>query len=254
MVEAFINRTRNTFVPILNWIDIAGTMNQFLSGSNVNFQIIVDNDSNVNIEDVLLYPLVDVTPESVIITSTCSCTTNSNVCLLRPIVYTNGSSSFEFLDIFNEINVGYTPLVGFFSSNIDWWYNKVYIDEIRATYATMTITEFPPDIKPLNTSIPTQFDSSTLYVINQAFLETSVISDNRYDFYYQQCAPTSCSYTISKRRSIIVATLLLVSVCGGLNRGLRLVVPLIGNLVLVIIEKWRNWKIVRGECIVQLLI
>ncbi|CAF3996651.1 unnamed protein product [Rotaria sp. Silwood1] len=254
IVEAFINRTRNTFVPILNWVDMAGTINQFLSGSNVNFQILVDNDGNVNIEDVLLYPLVDIYPESVIITSACSCTTDYNACLLRPIVYINGSSFFEFQNIFYEIYVGCTPLVGFYSSNIDWWYNKIYIEEIRATYASMIITEFPPYIKPLNISIRTQFDSTTLDVISQAFLETSVISDNCYDFYYQRCAPLSCSYTISKRRGIIVATLLFISVCGGLNRGLRIVVPLIGKLLLVLIKKWRNRKIVRGEYIMQLLI
>ncbi|CAF3620192.1 unnamed protein product [Rotaria sp. Silwood1] len=251
VAEEFINGTRNSFVPILNWINIAGTINQFLSGSNVNFQITVDNDSNVNIEDVLLCQLADITPEGVILTALCSCTINSNICLLRPILYTNGSNFFEFLDIFYEVFVGCTPLVGFFSSGTDWWYNKVYIENIRATYASMIISEFPPDIKPLNTSIPTRFDGNTLDLINQAFLETSVISDNRYGLYYQQCAPLSCSYTIFKRRTIIVAILLLVSVCSGLNQGLRLVVPLIGKLVLVIIGKWRNRKTVRGECIVQ---
>ncbi|CAF4581726.1 unnamed protein product [Rotaria sp. Silwood1] len=123
-------------------------------------------------------------------------------------------------------------------------------EEVKS-FRNMIISEFPPDIKPLNTSIPTRFDGNTLDLINQAFLETSVISDNRYGLYYQQCAPLSCSYTIFKRRSIIVAILLLVSVCSGLNQGLRLVVPLIGKLVLVIIGKWRNRETVRGECIVQ---
>ncbi|CAF4185313.1 unnamed protein product [Rotaria sp. Silwood2] len=251
VAEAFIHETRNNFVRILNWIDIAGTINQFLSGTNVNFQVTMGNDDKVNIEDVLLYPLAQITAEGIQVTEPCSCTTNYDVCLLRSVLFTNGSSFFEFLEVSYEIFVGCTPLIGFFSSLTDWWYNKIHIENIRATYAGIIIPEFPPDIKPLNTSIPTRFADSTLDLINQMFLEASIISNDRYALYYSQCAPLSCSYTIFERRNIIIAILLLVSVCSGLNRGLRLVVPLIGKLILVIFEKWRHRRIVRGECIVQ---
>ncbi|CAF2745892.1 unnamed protein product [Rotaria sp. Silwood2] len=251
LAKSFINKTCNDFLRILNWIDIAGSLNRFLTGTNFNFKITVSNDTKVNIEDVSLVADAEITHTWIFMTTLCSCIKDATLCFVKSLIYLNGSNFADFLQVFDELDVGCMPLMSFFHSTVTWWYNKTYFENIQATYASIINTQFPTTIKPLNSSILTQFNQTASELVNAMFVEMSFISDQRYDLFYSECAPISCSYTEYGRRNIVAAVLLLISVCGGLNRGLRLLVPLIGKLILILIKKWRNRNIVDGKCIMQ---
>ncbi|CAF4843633.1 unnamed protein product [Rotaria sp. Silwood1] len=143
LAKSFINKTRNNFARILNWIDIAGSLNRFLTGTNFNFKITVSNDTKVNIEDVSLVANAEITHTSIFMTTPCSCINDAAFCFVKSLIYVNGSNFIDFLQVFDELDIG---------------------------------------------------------------------------------------------------------LCGGLNRRLRLLVPLIGNLILILIKKWRNRNIVDDHC------
>jgi hypothetical protein len=75
------------------------------------------------------------------------------------------------------------------------------------------------------------------------FLETWISNDTHFDQFYSQCAPTSCSYTTRQRRDLLVVLLLLISICGGLNRILRILVQGFGQLIFFLIDWWQNRNI-----------
>ncbi|CAF2844404.1 unnamed protein product [Rotaria sp. Silwood2] len=77
--------------------------------------------------------------------------------------------------------------------------------------------------------------------------QKEIVNETHFDLFYDQCAPATCSYRITKRRNIIVAILLLMSICGGLNRGLQILLPLICKIVFFCIDKWKTRKVVRGK-------
>ncbi|CAF2682613.1 unnamed protein product [Rotaria sp. Silwood2] len=249
LANAFINKTRNIYARILKWVDIAGIINRFLTATNVNYQITVTNDNQVNINDVQIIGKASITHTSVGSNDPCSCARDIHECVLRPILYTNGSSVFDFVQVFYEIRIGCMPSIGFSMSEIVWWYNKTYMENIRATYAiVINNSQLSPQLESLDSSLPTRFHDNYLTVLLDAmFIEESFISNQRYDLFFEQCVPISCSYTMVRRRNILFAILLLVSVCSGLNRGLRLSVPLISKSVLLCRRKWKNRNSIHGK-------
>ncbi|CAF3327622.1 unnamed protein product [Rotaria sp. Silwood2] len=247
VTTSFISETHHNFGEMLNVANITGRINQFVTGANLNCQIKMNNDSTISINDVLLYPYAVITHTSFLFGAQCSCGTMRQ-CLIRPIVYTNGSDLFDFVQVFQDICVGCIPLLGFLASGINWWYDRDYLENIQATYAILIDSRPPPILKPLNQSVPTRFyNKFSSDLLNEMLLENVTISDQHFDVYYSECAPISCSYTINGVRNITSAVLLFISVCGGLNQGLRIVVPWIGMLIFILIEKWRNRKTARGK-------
>ncbi|CAF1003549.1 unnamed protein product [Rotaria sp. Silwood1] len=156
LANAFINKTRNIYVRTLKWVDIAGIINRFLTATNVNYQITVTNDNQVNINDVQIIGKASITHTSAGSSDPCSCARDIHECVLRPILYTNGSSVFDFVQVFYEIRIGCMPSIGFSMSEIVWWYNKTYMENIRATYAiVINNSQLSPQLESLNSSLPT---------------------------------------------------------------------------------------------------
>ena len=122
-----------------------------------------------------------------------------------------------------------------------WWYDKDYIEDIRETYTYVIHSQSAPAIHSLNRSVSTRFYNQTVsHLLDAMFVESAMNESVAFDTFYSECAPLSCSYKMVRRREILVALLLFISVCGGLNRGLRLLIPLLSKCTLVGFGKWRN--------------
>ncbi|UJR06768.1 hypothetical protein I4U23_011055 [Adineta vaga] len=251
MIDSFINTTRNNFVRTFNWVSIAFIASQFFTGGNVNFDITTDEDGQVHAEFTVRSLLVEISDTSLFFSGPCACGQRYLECFVVPVLFTNASylnQSGLYL-FFQVINIGCTPLAGFISSKIAWWYNITYLRYIQETYSIVINSQSPPNIEALSASIPTNFeDVETISLIREMLLETTIKNNTRFDQFYSECAPLACSYTNVQRREIIVVLLLLIAICGGLYTGFQIIVPLFGKLLFCCIDWWKNRHIQHGEC------
>ena len=239
-MEAFVSSTYNRFTQTLTWIDMDNSVNQFLTGTNVNFNVALE-DNQVSFPYATISPITYITEEGIGTSDEYSCAERNIRCQMSLLLFKNGTFHLESARIFKEIPIGCIPYYGFFRSSIAWWYEKDYIEDIRDTYTHVIDYPSAPAIQPLNRSISTHFYNQTVTDLLYAMFVESIIKESAiFQTFYGECAPRSCSYKMARRREIVVALLLLISVCGGLNRGLRLLIPLLSKCTFLCLEKWRN--------------
>ena len=234
-IEAFANTTLSRFTQMLTWIDIDNSANLFLAGTNDNFGV-TDYGTSILIDYVYGSPNISATK----VLDTCACASSITNYSLALLIYKNMSSVENFVRDFKEIPIGCIPYYGFSRSSIAWWYEKDYIEDIRQTYSDVQ-SQTAPEVEPLNQSISTRFYNRTMTDLLYAMFVESITEERAaFETFYSECAPRSCSYKIIRRREIFVGLLLLISVCGGLSRGLRLLIPLLTTCIFFCLEKWRN--------------
>ena len=183
MIDSFIDTTRNNFVRTFNWINIAFIVSQFFTGGNVNFAIYESYEDQLHVE-FTVRPLITELSDTIPVSSgPCACAASYTECFVIPVLYTNTSylnQSGLYL-FFKIINIGCTPLAGFLSSKIAWWYNVTYLQYIQETYSIVINSQSPPSIKSLDASIPTRFENvTTTNLIHEMFLETSIKNNTRF--------------------------------------------------------------------------
>lgn len=90
----------------------------------------------------------------------------------------------------------------------------------------------------MNTSISSKYplDVNVSHLVDDLFLEQWNISIN-YERYFTQCAPKICTYSYTKRADFVYMITLLISLCGGLQIILRVVIP---SIVKYFMEKRSN--------------
>ncbi|CAF1494616.1 unnamed protein product [Rotaria magnacalcarata] len=121
--ESFISQTRHHFTWLVNWIEVATMIDNFLTGENTNAQIIIDSNGQVIINDVTYMVVTKITHNSLSSSGRCSCGIEFDQCLLKPIIYTNGSNRLDFVQLFDELQVGCIPIIGLYRTTFDWWYS-----------------------------------------------------------------------------------------------------------------------------------
>ena len=241
IIQSYINRTTDDFRQTSDWISLASTSNYFLTGSNTNSNITFGDNDIANI-GYLFYPIVEeISHEHISVTGTCSCPEVSRFCASVDLLYTTGTQPLEYEQIFWEVKIGCTPFNTLILSWFHWWYDQNYLDIIRDSYSRVIHIQSPPNINSLNASLPTQYVDTLLYFLYQGmFTEMPVRNETRFDLFYKQCAPISCSYTTSKRRDLVVILLLLISICGGLNEILHILVHAFGKSTFFLIDWWNH--------------
>ena len=240
IIDSFINTTADDFKRTFEWIQAMFFENYFLTGSNINVDITIDEIGQVKMDEASLQLASEITHHAVSLYGYCTCSELSQGCSIQSVIFTNATNFFEFEQVFYELHIGCTPLWGFFNSKINWWYNSTYLINIYQTYAIITDIQSPPMITNLNASVPSRFQDVLMQdLLSEMLLERWINTNASFEHFYAACAPLSCSYTIVQRRSILVISLLLISICSGLNRGLRLLVLLIGAIIVWILDRWR---------------
>ncbi|CAF1121633.1 unnamed protein product [Adineta steineri] len=231
MITLFIRTTKYDFVQTFNWTKLIFLNSPLYNGLNTNVDINKTNDGQV-ITKFRIHPVVSFgLDDSVQFMDFCTCGTDPATCYTIPAFYENTL----YLDNINKhllskvLYLGCSPLSGFLMSRTAWWYNITYMKHIQATYSMVIHARPSPNIKPLHASISTRFgDINTEDLLREMLLEKT-IKNVYYDRFYKACKPSFCSYTVVQRRTYIVIIFLLISICSGLNQGLRLLVPLIGS-------------------------
>lgn len=249
-IQSFIDSTQNDFTNTMSWISMANIDSQLITGANTNTIINLNNNNNSVIIDVPVYIFVTVNSETdIYMTGFCPCAGTSTACDVPSRIYLNASNCTVCQHYFNGVSVSCVPLSGLFKSKISWVYNQTLIDEIRSTYATsIQSNNSAPLLKSLDANIQTRFTMTKQWfdLINGMLLETWNINNSRFDLFYNECSPTSCSYTIEQRRSVIVALFILIAVVGTLNKAFRLCVPLVVNISFTVIRKWQHRNSIRA--------
>jgi hypothetical protein len=213
----------------------------FLTGANTNSDITIVNNDTLVINKILYYRVLTINPANAATDDLCACPLQFNSCFAMDLLHTVGTEQSQFEQIFSELPIGCIPLLGFLRSTFAWWYNETYLENIQETYSEVIDSQSAPTIKSLDISIPTRFTNQMLeYLLREMFMEISVNNDTHFNLFYSQCAPISCSYTILQRRDLIVALFLLISICGGLNKILQILVQAFGKLIFFLIDWWKN--------------
>ena len=240
IITSHKNSTQNDFQRILNWMLFTFTSSYFLTGANTNSDIFVDDNDIVLVQnlDVLIVDHIDHT--SIGASGVCVCPVEFHSCIIRNLLYTNGTGQLDYERLFSELPIGCMPLSGFLISTFTWWYSQDHLNDIERTYSLVILTQSSPSINALDASLPTQYQDQTLeYLLNQMFIEPPIRHEALFSQYFDQCAPSSCSYTVVKRRDLLVVLLLLISICGGLNRILHILVWAFGKFIYFLID-WRQ--------------
>ncbi|CAF4150353.1 unnamed protein product, partial [Adineta steineri] len=249
MIDLFIGITRKEFVRTFHWISVAFITNNFFNGAGMNFYMTLDDNDTVNVHFKSRL-LVNISPNGQFNgNKMCTCGHASLLCNIIPEFIINASylENVNSLLFYQQLYFGCVPLTGFLQSKTAWWYNITFIEHIIATYTMINHDQSSPNIKQLNASTLTYFEDITMNeLINKMLLEMSINNNTNFDKFYYECAPLSCSYTINRRRDFIVVLLLLISICGGLNSGLQILVPFIGKLFFFYVDWWKN-RNVRDE-------
>jgi len=244
IIELYVTNTQSDFQQTLDWIIVTFTGGYFLTGANTNSDITIVNNDTLVINTILYYTGIRINHKNIATDDLCACPIQFNSCFAMDLLYTVGTEQLQYEQIFSELPIGCIPLLGFLSSTFAWWYNETYLENIEETYSKVIDSQSAPNIKSLDISIPTRFNNQTLeYLLREMFMETSINNDTHFELFYSQCAPIYCSYTILQRRDLIVVLFLLISICGGLNKILQILVQAVGKLIFFMIDWWKNRNI-----------
>ena len=177
----------------------------------------------------------------------CSCAYES-YCLSSVDVYMNSSNNTIWKEKDDNLPMGCSALSGFRSSKMTWWYNQSYIDDLQATYA-LAISSLPkPTVEALSTETYVNYGRQRMWwMLDRMFSYDQNSISAPFETFYNYCAPASCSFTIARRRDLLVAVILLISVCGGFNKGLRLLVPAFVFFINWLNKKWQDRKRMAGK-------
>ncbi|UJR12075.1 hypothetical protein I4U23_016253 [Adineta vaga] len=251
IIDSFISTTRNNFARTIDWVNVVFSRSHFLNGANVVYQITETIDNQLDIifptySIYLSFSETDFTAAGV-----CSCVSYDGDCRLIPLLYLNASYFDQSPStlFFKIVKIGCTPLSGFQNSKISWWYNITYFQYIKETYSIVINSQSTPNIKALNASVPSRFneDIETNELIREMFSEISINNNTNFDQFYNKCAPRTCTYSKIQRRNLLASLFLLIAICGGLNKGFRLLMPLFGKLFFSCIHWWKERHRRRGN-------
>ena len=94
--------------------------------------------------------------------------------------------------------------------------------------------------KVLDSTLPSRFQASS--TVNQ-LVAVAMTEDFSYDYsaeyYFTRCAPRSCTYSYEHGSTALDMIVMIIGVIGGLNTGLRLMIPF---LIRFLIKCWRKYR------------
>ena len=131
----------------------------------------------------------------------------------------------------NGIVIDCSPSLAVFSSTLECFYDQNCLDDIFFAYERYL------DIPTLDSFVGSHFSPYTSLkdIVDEMFLET-IDTQVNFDSYYQQCAPTYCTYTNERRFDTLFVVTTVAALIGGLTVALRLIVlPL--SMSYVYVEK-----------------
>jgi hypothetical protein len=170
----------------------------------------------------------------------CLCISDGNLCGFYPY-FTTTYSNHVYL---TSLIIKCFPIESVLLSTLECWYDPDCMALLRDYYAWAGVPTLM-NISLLVSTIHSRFSiNTTIEVLMQAlFLENWTLSFS-YDQYYITCAPISCTFTIEQQFDLFLFIVTAVAVYGGLNKGLRMLIPL---LVIGVSRGGGHWAI--AQCL-----
>ena len=241
VTESYISNTQNDFQQTFAWIMIAVTGSYFLTGANTNSDVTIHGDDSIVINELFYGLVADINHEFISLRGYCTCPVQFSNCYVPSFLYTVGTAPLQYEQILWDLPIGCIPLIGFLLSTSAWWYTESYVENIRDTYSRVILSQSSPNIHAIDASLPTQYRNQTLqHLISSMFIEPPILHNVHFSSFYNQCAPSSCSYTVVQRRDLLVVLVLLISICGGLNKLLRILVRLFSKVIFFLVDWWKH--------------
>ena len=210
---------------------IRGTtyLNQFLTGTKTNFNIIIAATGEVRMTEGNLGELNPSNPGAY--SGPCSCFTEGSRCGFYPFLAT----TVDELIFITSLIIKCFPIDSVLSSTLECWYNSECMTLVRDSYILIGVPDVI-NIGLLDTNIQSRFSINTTIevMMQELFLENWTVTFS-YDQYYKNCAPVSCTHTVEQRFDLFFVIVTVLAVYGGLSQGLRLVIPLLVRLLLVLV-------------------
>ena len=257
--ESSTTSIQQEFLSLENWLHLMTTESQLFVGLSLNGYL--EENGNDDVVDIVLREAVllsDLTETDFSWASTCSCLLLPTDCQFLTLLYEVNSDRFYPHRNFVGMSGGCIPWLGLLVSDTTWWHRTDIIDQIRLLFNDHLRNLPDPIIIPLSNYTQTRFrltdGSHPLFedLLKQALLEQWTGDLTRFDLFYEECAPSECTYLIQSQRSRLAALLLLISICGGLNKLLRWFSLIMLRLVFYLRNRYRHQRD-RGKMILMFM-
>jgi hypothetical protein len=252
-IQQFQSSLPNNLLSLWHLTRNVTYMNQFISGLLTNVEFFfpgsVLNTKTMSTFFVRQYYTMD---PNVIVRIPCRCS-NDLSCGLNATIYP--SATFANSYTIPNFYIRCFPIESLIQSTLECFYNNHSCLDIIANKTNQNIFI---NITRLNASQPSKFSTDTLvgYLIEQLFIE-SWSSNLSYPAYFAKCQPVLCSYTDTKRRSLLEIITTIAGLIGGLSTIFKLLSPYIVSACLYLLR--RRWRLPRnfisqqGELLIRLI-
>lgn len=139
---------------------------------------------------------------------------------------------------------GCTVLEQIFSTDLRCFFDETCFNTLLSMYNVdmPNRTPLPADvytITTMNRSLPSRFSPTDAIetIFDEMMLEEWTIL-NDFSGYYETCAPSLCTYTITRRLDVIYVVSVVIGLFGGLSVTFRLIVPVATQMLHWISINW----------------
>ncbi|CAF0883894.1 unnamed protein product [Adineta steineri] len=236
IILQFQNETLTKFSRSLKLLRDIMNGNAFVSSYFLNWYWWRDINSTIT--------TIPISP--IIMTNGCSCGTQSD-CIDSGGIYYDTTSRQVFA--MPGLHIGCSVVETLLYSTFECLYNQACIDLLLNYITTVSARyDYRMNILAINSSIVSRFKTNTLIqtIADELFIEEWKINSS-YSLFYNQCAPTYCSYKTRKDDFAIYIISKILGLYGGLTVSLRFIIPLITKVIFNIIKRCRNNIIIPNE-------
>lgn len=233
-----IKRTAsNTFLLPLTLTQEIIQINNFMTGTWLNYAIITNNHSFDSIDSIKIVANKYLRKG---LNTNCSCF-NDESCPMFGDIYlydvwnTDGFFDLNILlsnETFSGLIVDCLPLRTTFGSSLECFYNETCLTKLLSTYSARI------DVQILNQSLPSRFPLTTTIesIVRELFVEQLHIQTS-FHSYFNACEPIYCTYTHVRRFNWIYAITTLIALYGGLSAAFYIITPYLIDMLLFVKKK-----------------
>ncbi|CAF1470926.1 unnamed protein product [Adineta steineri] len=228
IINQFQRETKTTFSHFLQLLRNITHVNQILAGEGSNF--------NINITGAPNYTtyLSIVTYNDDNLSNICSCTNDSS-CKTNYGLFDRNPGFIPFYSI-PEFYIACQPVESLLQSTLKCFYDDQDCLEIIIKFYNMSTYNNFTRLNSSSHASRFMRNSTIGSLLSEMFIESWSESTN-YSSYFAQCQPSSCSYTIPQRNSLLETLTRIVGLIGGLSVSLRILVPFLVMAFIGVIQR-----------------
>ncbi|CAF3899998.1 unnamed protein product [Adineta steineri] len=202
-IADFVNMTPKTFFRVLSFIQNITAQNLFIAGASITSVQPLNYNFRTKINQRLPYPGISYIYAD---NSSCTCSSSTaNICMGLSTLNNNTVVGFK---------TGCYMVSALLNSTLEVFHNQTFID---------ILTNSSNYFHKLNSS----FSNDTVETLLKQMFITHWSNETFFKRYFNECAPYSCQYTITKRYEFLIIITILIGLLGGISSALQILIPLI---------------------------